>query len=123
MSISSAPSSTARRTSSSFTESGDCPLGNAVATLATFTDEPASACFATGTRFGYTQMAAHGPMLGSRSSGVSALWQSARTLPGVSFPSSVVRSIIATASFSPATFDCFLIDRFASDAARSSTAT
>ena len=32
--------------------SGDCPLGNAVATLATFTVEPASACLATGTRFG-----------------------------------------------------------------------
>ena len=36
----------------SFTDSGDCPLGNAVATLATFTVEPASAAFATGTRFG-----------------------------------------------------------------------
>jgi hypothetical protein len=52
MSISSAPHSTARRTSSSFTSRLERPLGKAVATLATFTPEPASACFATGTSFG-----------------------------------------------------------------------
>src|SRR5262249_11013430 len=45
------------------------------------------------------------------------------TLPGVSFPSSVVRSIIVTASFSPAIFAAFLMDRLPSAAARSSTAT
>jgi len=49
--------------------SGDCPLGNAVATLATFTVEPASASFAVATWFGYTQIAAHGPIEGSMSSG------------------------------------------------------
>ena len=42
MSISSAPSSTASRTSASLTSSGDWPDGNAVATDATFTLEPAS---------------------------------------------------------------------------------
>ena len=52
MSISSAPSATASRTSSSFTSIGDCPDGNAVATEATFTVEPASFFFATATRFG-----------------------------------------------------------------------
>ena len=97
MSISSAPPSTARRTSSSFTSSGECPLGNAVATLATFTLDPASARFATGTRFGYTQTAAHGGTSGERVRTHRLLAQ-LRTLPGVSLPSSVVRSIIEMAS-------------------------
>jgi len=44
-------------------------------------------------------------------------------LPAVSFPSSVVRSIIAMASLRPATLVAFLIDRFANEAARSSSAT
>jgi hypothetical protein len=52
MSISSAPNSTARRTSSSLIGSGERPLGKAVATLATCTPEPASAAFAMGTMFG-----------------------------------------------------------------------
>ena len=52
MSISSAPSATARRVSSSFSSRGTRPEGNPVATDATFTGEPASARFATGTRFG-----------------------------------------------------------------------
>jgi len=48
---------------------------------------------------------------------------SAETLPGVSAPSSVVRSIIRTARSSAKSFASRLIDRFASVAARSSTAT
>ena len=47
----------------------------------------------------------------------------AATLPGVSAPSSVVRSIIRTARSSANSFASRLIDRFASVAARSSSAT
>ena len=43
----------------------------------------------------------------------------ARILPGVSFPSSVVRSIIRIARSSAQTFDAFLIDRRLSDVTRS----
>ena len=39
----------------------------------------------------------------------SAFWHICRTLPAVSFPSSVVRSIIEIASFRPATFAAFLM--------------
>src|ERR1700730_4443358 len=51
------------------------------------------------------------------------LAQSAATLPGVSAPSRVVRSIIRIASARAQTFDAFLIERLPSDAARSSTPT
>ena len=44
-------------------------------------------------------------------------------MPGVSAPSSVVRSIIRTASSKACSFESFLIERFASVAARSSSAT
>ena len=44
-------------------------------------------------------------------------------MPGVSAPSSVVRSIIRTASSNACSFDSFLIERLASVAARSSSAT
>src|SRR5438132_11100693 len=56
-------------------------------------------------------------------SGRIAFWQSAQTFPRVSFPSSVVRSIMLMTSFRPHTFDSFFSDRFASEAARSSAAT
>ena len=49
MSISSAPAATASRVSASLTSSGACPDGNAVATLARWTPEPASTSAATGT--------------------------------------------------------------------------
>src|SRR3954452_7555496 len=52
-----------------------------------------------------------------------AFWQSAHTLPRVSFPSSVVRSIIEMASLRPHTFESFLRERLAREAARSSNAT
>ena len=59
----------------------------------------------------------------STGSGRIALEQRAATLPGVSWPSRVVRSIMRIASSSACTFDSRLIDRFASVAARSSSAT
>ena len=68
-------------------------------------------------------MAAHDGMFGSEGSGRIAFEQSAATLPGVSEPSSVVRSMQRIASSSAKTFEAFLIERFASDALRSSSAT
>src|SRR5258708_4103007 len=62
-------------------------------------------------------------MSGSEGSGRIAFWQRANTFPRVSFPSSVVRSIMLMISFRPQTFDSFFSDRFASDAARSSADT
>ena len=79
---------------------GDCPDGKAVATDATLTPLPASFCFAVATRLGYTQTAATAGIEGFTGSGRMAFEQSAATLPGVSWPSSVVRSIIRTASSS-----------------------
>ncbi len=69
------------------------------------------------------QTAATGGTERSAGSGRIAFEQSAATFPGVSWPSSVVRSIIRTASSSACTFDWRLIERFASVAARSSSAT
>src|SRR5215467_13770840 len=51
------------------------------------------------------------------------LAQSAATLPGVSEPSSVVRSMQRMARSSAQSLDAFLIERLASDAARSSAPT
>src|SRR5215217_6530676 len=123
MSISSAPSATASSTSRSLTSSGAWPDGKYVATAATLTPEAPSRSFATATRFGYTQTAATDGTFGSDGSGRTAFEQSAATLPGVSWPSSVVRSQHRIASSSAQTFASFLIDRFASSAARASTAT
>src|SRR5438034_2482298 len=123
MSTSSAPCSTTQRTSSSFASSGDWPEGNAVATEATFTSLPRTRSTAVGTRFGYTQTAATDGTPGSEGSGRIALEASAATLPGVSAPSSVVRSVTRTASSRAKTFDSRLIERFASVPARSSIAT
>src|SRR5438270_7920159 len=60
---------------------------------------------------------------GSGGSGRVPFEQRAATLPGVSAPSSVVRSIIRIASSSAQTLEAFLIERLPSEAARSSTAT
>src|ERR671912_600044 len=114
MSTSSAPSATASSTSLSLIASGDWPDGNAVATEATLTPEPRTRSTATGTRFGYTQTAAQLGTDGSAGSGWIALAASAATLPGVSAPSSVVRSIMRTASSSACALDSFLIERLAS---------
>src|SRR5437763_8299205 len=69
------------------------------------------------------QIAATDGTPASLGSGRIAFEASAATLPGVSWPSSVVRSIIRTASSSAKTFASRLIERFASEAARSSSAT
>src|SRR5439155_25844564 len=97
----------------------DCPDGNAVATDATFTPVLRGRATAVGTRFGYTQSAAQEGMDGSVGSGRTAFVASACTLPGVSAPSSVVRSVIRIASSSANSFASFLIERRASEAARS----
>src|SRR2546423_7675132 len=55
--------------------------------------------------------------------GRRAFWQSDATLPGVSLPSSVVRSTIETAVFRPQTFDPFLMLRVVNFATRSSIPT
>src|SRR5216683_3790029 len=62
-------------------------------------------------------------MLESPGLGRMPLAQRAAILPGVSLPSSVVRSIHRMARSSAQSFDDFLIDRLARDAARSSAPT
>src|SRR3954468_3696425 len=69
------------------------------------------------------QMAATDGMVGSPGFGWMPFAHSARTLPGVSFPSSVVRSIIRIARSRAHTFEAFLMLRFCSCATRSSAAT
>src|SRR5467141_4699480 len=69
------------------------------------------------------QIAATLGMVWSPGLGRMPLAQSAATLPGVSEPSSVVRSMHRMARSSAHSFDDFLIERLASDAARSSAPT
>ena len=123
MSISLAPASTAVRVSSSFTSRDACPLGKAVATDATAMSCPCSACFATPTIVGYTQTAATCGRPGIASCRWIAFWHSCRTLPGVSWPSRVVRSIIDNTSLRASTFDSVLMLRLVKRATRSSTPT
>src|SRR5665213_2051711 len=68
------------------------------------------------------QIAATGGILLS-SLGWRAFWQSDATLPGVSLPSSVVRSTIETAVFRPQSLDFFLMLRVVNLATRSSIPT
>ena len=68
------------------------------------------------------QTAATGGTSGS-ALGRLAFWHSDATLPGVSFPSSVVRSTIETAVFRPHTFELFLMLRVVNLATRSSMPT
>ena len=119
MSISSAPvrdrvaGSPASRASS-----GPRPDGNAPATLATC---DAGARELLDRDRHQLRVHAHrgdGRHLGSSGSGRSALAHSATTLPGVSVPSRVVRSMHRIARSSPQTFASRLIDRVASAAAR-----
>src|SRR6266508_2711025 len=117
MSISSAPSRTAAPTSASFTGSGACPDGKAVATLATRTPQPDTASTAVETIDGYTHTAATDGQDRSAGSGRRALADSARTLPGVSAPSSVVRSTIRIARSIAHCLAVVLIDRVPSSAA------
>src|SRR6478736_5444582 len=62
-------------------------------------------------------------MVGSPGCGCMALTHIARILPGVSFPSRVVRSIIRIARSRAHIFEAFLIDRRLSASTRSSTPT
>ena len=71
----------------------------------------------------YTQTAAHEGISGRWGSGQTALVHRWRTLPGVSAPSSVVRSIIDVARRMPSRLAEVLIERRPSAAARSSTPT
>src|SRR5690554_441571 len=71
---------------------------------------------------GYTQTAATWGV-SSVADGRSALRHNMRTLPGVSSPASVVRSIIEMAISRPASFAPFLMLRVLKRAARSSTPT
>ena len=121
MSISLAPAATASRVSSTFTASEVWPAGKPVATEATWTPVPSSAARATPTSAGYTQTAATDGISGRDGSGQTAFAHRCRTLPGVSEPSSVVRSIIEVASRMPWRLAVVLIDRRPSAAARSST--
>src|SRR4249919_255224 len=123
MSTSSAPAETAYLTSASLTSRLVRPLENAVATLATCTPLPVSSAAATWARSGYTQTAATIGAVRSAGSGRLALAHSARTLPGVSWPSSVVRSIIEMAASSAHCLAVVLMDRLASMAARASAPT
>src|SRR5690242_19282818 len=118
MSTSSAPASTASATSASLTASEARPEGNAVATEATATVLPATSARAIATRSGYTHTAATGGTAGSAGSGWRALAHRPRILPGVSAPSSVVRSTIRTAISSAQSLASRLIDRVARAAAR-----
>src|SRR5919198_3045941 len=123
MSISVAPAATASRVSSTLTSSDVCPAGKPVDTDATATPLPRSASYATPTSDGYTQTAATDGISGRLESGQTAFAHRWRTLPGVSAPSSVVRSIIEVASRIPWRLASFLIERLPSVAARSSTRT
>jgi hypothetical protein len=71
----------------------------------------------------YTQTAAGRGVDGSVGSGTKALAQSDRTLPGVSAPSRVVRSIIEIAMSMPHALAVVLIDRVPREAARASQPT
>ena len=124
MSISSAPNSTAARTSASFTSSGAWPDGNSVATEATFTVDPAQASSRGRDEVRVHAHGGHGRDRRIGGIGVAAPSSRApRPCPGVSAPSSVVRSIIRTDSSSAKSFASFLIERFASSPARASRAT
>ena len=123
MSISAAPAATASRVSSSLSSMLVRPDGNPVATLATATPEPFSARLASATRDGYTHTAATDGISGCVGAGQTALAASCATLPGVSWPSSVVRSTIETAIRMACCCDSDLMERLPSTAARSSTPT
>lgn len=94
-----------------------------MATEATLTDNAATASFAEATMSGYTQTAAVDGVVRSVGSGWTAFAPSARTLPGVSAPSSVVRSTIEMARSMAYAFAVVLMERVPSAAARVSRPT
>ena len=123
MSISSAPAATASSVSRSFTSSDACPEGKAVDTDAARTPVPSSASRATPTSDGYTHTAATDGISGIVGAGQTAFAHRCRTLPGVSEPSSVVRSTMDTARRMPCCLAVVLMERLPSVAARSSMPT
>ena len=94
MSISSAPAATASRMSASFTDIAAPPGREAVATLATFTPEPASASRATGDHVGVDADGGHRWAARVAGVGTAALGAERAHLAGRVLPSRVVRSII-----------------------------
>ena len=124
MSISSAPASTASWVSASLMSIAARPLGNAVATAATLTPESPSVLLGDGDHVGVdADGGGRRGSVGSAGSGRIALADSARTLPGVSAPSSVVRSTIRIARSRAYALDVVLIERVPSPAARASAPT
>src|SRR6266571_3014735 len=123
MSISCAPALTASSVSATLIEVKLWPEGNAVATDAMRTVLALSCSTQSAMRSGYTHTAATDGIVGSPALGRIALAHIAATLPGVSAPSSVVRSMHRTARSSAQSLEDFLIERLASEAARSSAPT
>mmetsp|Transcript_18067 Transcript_18067/g.63936 ORF Transcript_18067/g.63936 Transcript_18067/m.63936 type:complete len:444 (-) Transcript_18067:75-1406(-) len=136
MSISRAPSATHCRISASLCSVLICPDGKPVATEATGMPVPSSARTASGTRAGYThtapqwilptrasQSAPSSISRTSRRTGFRALAHMRCTLPVVSSPDSVVRSMHVTARSSHAAWWSFFTERRGPiSAARRSTA-
>src|SRR2546426_891544 len=123
MSISCAPARTACSVSSTLIGVKLWPDGKAVATEAMRTVVPRRCSTQSAVRSGSPHTAATDGMVASPAFGRTALAHIAATLPGVSAPSSVVRSMHRTARSSAHSFDDFLIERLASAAARSSAPT
>src|SRR6184192_4390843 len=123
MSISCAPARTACSVSSTLIGVKLWPDGKAVATEAMRTVVPRRCSTQSAMRSGYTHTAATEGIVRSPGLGRIALAHMAATLPGVSAPSSVVRSMHRTARSSAHSLEDFLIERLASDAARSSAPT
>ncbi len=78
---------------------------------------------ATGTIWGYTHTAATDGIAALVGSGRTAFRHSAATLPGVSMPSSVVKSMHEMARLMAARFDVVLMDRVVKVLARASSPT
>src|SRR5699024_2043537 len=123
MSISVAPSATAWRVSTSLASRGARPDGNAVATEATSTPVPRRAVTALATMSGYTHTAPTVGTVRSAGSGWAALVHSARTLPGVSAPSRVVRSTMEMARSMAVALVVVLTDRVDRSLARAAAPT
>src|SRR6266566_7080529 len=123
MSISCAPARTACSVSASLIGVKLWPDGKAVATEAILTSLRRRCSTQSAMRNGYTQTAATDGMVESPGLGRMALAHIAATLPGVSAPPSVVRSMHRTPRSSAQSLEDFLIERLASEAARSSAPT
>ena len=110
--------------SASFTASAARPAGKAVATEATLTPEPRDGLLGGGHHVGVdADRGGRGASCGRSGRGGPPWRTSARTLPGVSAPSSVVRSIIEMARSMAYAFAVVLIERVPREAARASRPT